>query len=102
MTLLELTVSLNSATSLASVKPWKQNKLSYQLLMSDLSRSGFSVRFLTIEIGCLGHYTNDAYTALKETAPSSTKKARRDALKTAGKAAISGSYYIFAACNCTS
>ena len=40
VTLLELTVPWNSATSLASAKSRKQNKPSYQLLMSDLSHRG--------------------------------------------------------------
>ena len=49
-----------AATSLTSTKSRKQNKPSYQLLMSDLSHSCYSVCLLTIKISYFGHYLNDA------------------------------------------
>ena len=63
VTLLELTVPWNSATTLASAKSRKWNKPLYQLLILDLSHSGFSARHLTMEIGrlAMGHYSNEAY-----------------------------------------
>ena len=93
--LLELTIPWNSVASITSAKARKENKTSYQLLISDLTNSGYSVHYTTIEIGCLGHYTSDAYASLKTIAPSSSRASRRDTLLAASKAAISCSYHIF-------
>jgi hypothetical protein len=101
VTILELTVPWNSASSLDNARSRKENKPNYQLLTSDLSAQGYSALFLTIEIGCLGNHTNDAYTALKAIAPKTTAAQRRRTLLEASKAAITGSYYIFAARNLT-
>ena len=101
VTILELTVPWNSTSSLDNVRSRKENKPNYQLLTSDLSAQGYSALFLTIEIGCLGNHTNDAYTRLKAIAPKSTAAQRRRILLEASKAAITGSYYIFAARNLT-
>ena len=96
-TILELTVPWNSSSSIENARVRKQAKASYQFLASDLHAKGFKVNLLTIEIGCLGHYTNDAYSTLKTAAPSSSSKDRRAALQQAAKAAIAGSHTIFKA-----
>ena len=97
VTILELTVPWNSSSSIENARVRKQAKASYQFLASDLHAKGFKVNLLTIEIGCLGHYTNDAYSTLKTAAPSSSSKDRRAALQQAAKAAIAGSHTIFKA-----
>ena len=96
-TMLELTVPWNDLTSIKNARARKQGKTNYQLLASDLSAQGYQVQLLTIEIGCLGHYTHEAYTALRLAAPQSKPSDRRKALTDAAKAAISGSYIIFSA-----
>ena len=96
-TMLELTVPWNNLTSIKNARARKQGKTNYQLLASDLSAQGYQVQVLTIEIGCLGHYTHEAYTALRLAAPQSKPSDRRKALTDAAKAAISGSYIIFSA-----
>ena len=68
-TMLELTVPWNNLTSIKNARAWKQGKVNYQLLASDLSAQGYQVQLLTIEISCLGHYTHEAYTALRLAAP---------------------------------
>ena len=96
-TILELTVPWNNLTSIKNARARKQGKTNYQLLASDLSAQGYQVQLLTIEIGCLGHYTHEAYTALRLAAPQSKASDRRKVLTDAAKAAISGSYTIFSA-----
>lgn len=44
-------------------------KNNYQLLVLDLSSHGYSTKFLTLKIGCLGHYIQDTFTTLKAAAP---------------------------------
>ena len=96
-TMLELTVPWNNLASIKNVRARKQGKTNYQLLASDLSAHGYQVQLLTIEIGCLGHYTHEAYTALRLATPQSKASDRPKALTNAAKAAISGSYTIFSA-----
>ena len=47
--------------SITSAKARSQNKTLYHPLVSDLTNSGYSVHNANTEIGCLGHYTGDAY-----------------------------------------
>ena len=100
VTILELTVPWNSASSLVNARSTKENKPNYQLLTSDLSAQalGYSALFLTNEIGCPGNHTNDAYTTLKAIAPKSTAAQRRRTLLEASKAAITGSYRLHFCC----
>lgn len=97
VTILELTVPWNSTSSISNARNRKQNKSNYQFLTSDLHQLGFQVQLLTIEIGCLGHYTDQAYASLKCAAPKSSSKDRRVVLERASKVAISGSHTIFRA-----
>ena len=66
-------------------------------LQTYVSAQGYQVQPLTIKIGCLGHYTHEAYTALRLAAPQSKASDRRKALTGVAKAAISGTYTIFSA-----
>ena len=93
--IIELTVPWNSQSNIQKARSFKQNKDNYQLLVSDLSMLGYSVQLQTIEIGCLGHYTSEAYAALKSGAPNSKPADRRCALTRAAKTAISSSYFLF-------
>ena len=99
--ILELTVPWNSSTSINNARNRKQNKNSYQFLTSDLITERFEVTLLTIEIGCLGNFTDKTYSTLKAADPKSSPKDRRLALENAAKAAISGSHTIFRACSVT-
>ena len=96
-TMLELTVPWNNLTSIKNARARKQGKTNYQLLASNLSAQGYQVQLLTIEIGSLGHYTHEAYTALRLAVPQSKPSDRCKALTDAAKAAISGSYINFSA-----
>ena len=80
ITIPELTVPWNSAKNIQMARMRKMGKDNYQLLVSDLSSQGYYTKFLTLEIGCLGHYTQDAFTALKAAAPLSQGSDRRAAL----------------------
>ena len=93
--IIELTVPWNSQSNIQKARSFKQNKDNYQHLVSDLSMLGYSVQLQTIEIGCLGHYTSEAYAALKSGAPNSKPADRRCALTHAAKTAISSSYFLF-------
>ena len=96
-TMLELTVPWNNLTSIKNARARKQGKTNYQLLTSDLSAQGYQVQLLTIEIGCLGHYTHEACMALRLAAPQSKASDRCKALTDTAKAAISGRYTICSA-----
>ena len=97
VTILELTVPWNSTSSISNARNRKQNKSNYQFLASDFHQLGFQVQLLTIAIGCLGLYTDQAYASLKCAAPKSSSKDRRVVLERASKVAISGSHTIFRA-----
>ena len=59
----------------------KMGKDNYQVLVSDLSSHGYSTKFLTRGIGCLGHYTQDVSQAtLNAAAPLSQGSDRHTAL----------------------
>ena len=75
----------NFAANLASTQLWKQNKPLYQLLASNLNIQAYAVKILTIEIGCLGHFTSDV--------PSPTPKLPLTAqVNLDGDAKVAGSY----------
>ena len=44
----------------------------YQLLMSELDRLGFISQYVTVKIGCLGHYLTESIRALQATTQQST------------------------------
>jgi len=46
--------------------------MEYQLLISELDRLGFACQYVTIEIGCLGHYLPETIRALQKTIQQST------------------------------
>ena len=43
-----------------------------QLLISDLDRLGFACQYVTVEIGCLGHYLPETIKDLQKTIQQST------------------------------
>jgi hypothetical protein len=95
ITIVELAVPWNSTKSIQMARIRKMGEDNYQLLVSDLSSHGYSTKFLTRGIGCLGHYTQDAFITLKAAASLSQGSDRRAAFIETAKAAISGSYQIF-------
>ena len=54
--LLELTCLFNSTEHLQAARERKSSKMEYQLLISELDHLGFACQYVTVEIGCLGHY----------------------------------------------
>ena len=97
--LLELTCPFNSTEHLQAARERKSNKVEYQLLLSELDRLGYISQYLTIEIGCLGHYLSDSIRALQATTGQSTRTCR-SILDNAAQKAISCSQQIFLARNC--
>ena len=97
ITILELTVPWNSTKGIQMARRRRMGKDNYQRLVLDLSSQGYYTKFLTLEIGCLGHCTQGAFTALKAAAPLSQGSDRRAALIETAKAAISSSSQIFLA-----
>ena len=97
ITLVELTVPWNSEDNLARAKRTKSTKENYQLALSDLSTCNFKAELVTLEIGCLGHHTNDLFCALKRIAPSSCRNERNELRDLLSKSVITSSHTIFRA-----
>ena len=56
ITLIELTVPLNSPEALENAKRYKENKDNYQMLLGDLESLHYTTEFVTVEIRALGHW----------------------------------------------
>ena len=97
ITMVELTVPWNSEDSLASAKRYKTSKENYQLVLSDLSSQNIRAELITLEIGCLGHHTNDLFCALKHLAPHCSKSDRYQLRDNLSRSVIASSYTIFKA-----
>ena len=97
ITMVELTVPWNSEDSLASAKRHKSSKENYQLLLSDLFSQNIRAELITLEIGCLGHHTNDLFCALKHLAPHCSKGDRYQLRDNLSRSVIASSYTIFKA-----
>ena len=67
--MVELAVSWNTEDSLASGKRLKTTKDNYQLVLLDMASRNIRAKSITVEIGCLGHCTNDLFCALKHLPP---------------------------------
>ena len=78
ITIIELTVLFNSPDCINAAQEYKSSK--YQLLLSDLKAKTYSSRFVTIEIGALGHYLNRTCISLNRAFPSIPKAAIRNLL----------------------
>ena len=59
ITFLELTISGNSKEAMRHAREQKQQKRPYLEITNDLHRQGLNVKYVTIEIGALGHSTKD-------------------------------------------
>ena len=97
ITLVELTVPWNSEDNLAGAKRTKSTKKNYQLALSDLANLNITAELVTLEIGCLGHHTNDLFCALKHITPSSGKSERYELREFLSKSVIASSQTIFKA-----
>jgi len=64
--LLELTCPFNSMEHLQAAWERKSSKMEYHLLISELDRLGFACQYVTVEIGCLGHYLPETIRALQK------------------------------------
>ena len=93
--ILELTVCYNAPSNLEAAKKRKMDK--YAALVADLVRRSSLVTYVTLEIGCLGHYTKDALKSLQLLLPSMTKREIMTLLTSLSKIAISCSKSIFQA-----
>ena len=86
---------------LARAKRTKSTEENYQLALSDLSTCNIKAELVTLEIGCLGHHTNDLFCALKHIAPSSCRNKRYELRDLLSKSVITSSHTIFRA-HCSS
>ena len=93
--ILELTVCYNAPSNLEAAKKRKMDK--YAALVADLESGSTLVTYVTLEIGCLGHYTKDAVKSLQLLLPSMTKREITTVLTSRSKIAISCSKSIFQA-----
>ena len=60
---LELSCSFNATEHLQAAREQKSSKPEYRLLISE--RLGYGTIYLTIEIGCLGHFLTPSIRACK-------------------------------------
>ena len=97
--LLELTCLFNSAERLQAAWVRKSSKMKNQLLLSGLYRLGFACQYVTVGIGCLGHYLPEIIRALQKTIQQSAA-ACHAILDKAGQKAIDSSQIIFPAHDC--
>ena len=67
--MLELTVPTNTPTGLNQAQTRKQNKPEYSNLATDLESLGWKVNYNEVEIGSLGHFTQDTVEAVTDTLP---------------------------------
>ena len=64
ISIVELAAPWNSEDSLASAKRLKTTKDNYQLVLSDVVSRNIRAELITMEIGRLGHHTNDVFYTL--------------------------------------
>ena len=65
--MVELTVPTNTLTGLSQARTRKQNKPEYSNLVTDFESLGWKVNYNTVEIGSLGHFTQDTVEAVIDT-----------------------------------
>ena len=90
--LLELTICNNSPTGFSEAQ--RRNDVQYAPLVLDLEDEGFSVVYVTLEIGSLGHFTREAVRSLMLLCPQISKHEITDLLKLA-RTSVSCSKFIF-------
>ena len=95
ITLLELTIPHNSMESISNARARKSTKANYLQTLSDLERKGFKPYLLTIEIGSLGHWTQDSQRSLIKAAPSMSKHSARMIMDQVATKVIRASQIIF-------
>ena len=91
----ELTVSWDSKESLSQGKWRKNEKVNYQVALSDLTNLGIKAALVTIEIGCLGHHMAEFFSAPKKAAPSITPAERTELRDELTQSVITSSHVIF-------
>ena len=94
-TVIELTCSTNTKSNLAAAR---SRKLAEQWVFSDMANQSWTVEYVTLEIGSLGHYQREMCPLLS-TAVDLPKRPTQDLLDRWAKAATSCSYRIFLARN---
>ena len=90
--LLELTCPFNTTEHLQAARERKSSKPEYQLLISELNHLGYGTLYLTIEIGCLGHFLTPSIRAL-QAAIEQPVAACKSILSRAAQKSISSSPY---------
>ena len=73
--ILELTVCTNSREAMSNARTRKLSKISYQQLLGELERQGKDVRYITLEMGALGHYPGDLVALMSGVFPEIRKNA---------------------------
>ena len=101
--ILELTVPTNTPLGLQNARERKQTKHVYLSLLNDIQANKWSVNYDTLEVGSLGHFTNDSISAavycltnfISSLSPKSAKSHAKDILLSSGKIAMVSSRVIF-------
>ena len=91
--LLELTICNNSPTGFSEAR--RRNDVQYAPLVLDLEDKGFSVVYITLEIGSLGHFTREAVRSLMLLCPQISKHEITDILLKLARTSVSCSKFIF-------
>ena len=91
--IIELTIPFNSQESFDRAHAFKTKK--YTALCNDLEHKGFSVNFMALEIGALGHYSRHSISLLHRLLSKPSKSDIRSLLDQSAKIAIAASYKIF-------
>ena len=97
ITLLELTVPTNTQEGLQEARTRKQLKPNYLALLNDLETLGFQSALETIEVGTLGHFSNQTIASLQAPLPNLRKNSVRRLLLGLSKTSVSCSAHIFKA-----
>ena len=91
--LLELTICNNSPTGFSEARC--RNDVQYAPLVLDLEDKGFSVVYITLEIGSLGYFTREAVRSLMLLCPQISKHKITDILLKLARTSVSFSKFIF-------
>ena len=95
ITLLELTIPINTKTGLQNARACKQAKDNYISLLGDLEARGFTSMLETVEIESLGHFSLDSINSLHSIISLLKRRSVRNLMLSLSRVAISCSQTIF-------
>ena len=93
--ILELTICGNNKIAMNKACMFKRNKPNYIQLIGDLERLGKPTKYVTIEIGALGHHSLQNREELARVVGNISELQWRSILDDAGKIAVNASHTIF-------